>query len=218
MPRHWIFRCCLRILIWDLSYSVLFRKRGHSSFENVGIVLLKKWLLVLMKKWAALWPGRHRNMHWVTHKKTNTSSGYLKREGSYFSLIFFVGQANITDKKMVRILFYHIYLVCHTSYLIQFMLSWGNGGRFLSKGKVEIVFSRETKDESVEKESRTWGAGLCPESWIISRCFPERTFLEALRYNLGFRTQARRSCHRFLKNFDDFSHCGSSEIKFSPPW
>ena len=111
-----------------------------------------------------------------------------------------------------------IYSFCHTSYLIQFMLSWGNGGRFLSKGKVEIVFSRETKDESVEKESRTWGAGLCPESWIISQCFPERTFLEALIYNLGFRTQVRRSCHRFLKNFDDFFHSGSSEIKFSPLW
>ena len=78
------------------------------------------------------------------------------------------------------------------------------------------LFFWETKRGS--KESRTWAASLCPESWIISQCFQERTFLEAQRYTPGFRTQPRRSCHRFLKNLDDFFHSGSSEIKLSPLW
>ena len=89
-------------------------------------------------------------------------------------------------------------------------------GSFRRKGK--NCFFRGNKIWIGWKKSRIWAARLCPESWIISQCFPERTFLEALRYNLGFRTQARRSCHRFLKNFDDFFHSGSSEIKFSPLW
>jgi len=55
-------------------------------------------------------------------------------------------------------------------------------------------------------------------SWILDyiSVLPRKNFLGSTETQS--RTQARRSCHRFLKNLDDYFHSGSSEIKFSPLW